>query len=82
MLKKSAWLLRLVIGDKAPSAARDSNEVARELNQGCYPHTGNVGHNWRLSSSLSSSVGFSIQVEAIDVARFAPQGAHYHSDVF
>ncbi len=27
------------------------------------------------------SVGFSIQDEAMDVARSAPQGAHYHADV-
>ncbi len=32
-------------------------------------------------SSLSLSVGFSIQDEAMDVARSAPQGAHYHADV-
>ncbi len=30
---------------------------------------------------LSLAVGFSIQGEAIDVARSAPQGAHYHVDV-
>ncbi len=33
------------------------------------------------SSSLSLSVGFSIQDESVDVARSAPQGAHYHADV-
>ncbi len=33
------------------------------------------------SCSLSLSVGFSIQDEAVDVARSAPQGAHYHADV-
>ncbi len=36
---------------------------------------------WCLSRSLSLSVGFSIQNEAVDVARSAPQGAHYHADV-
>ncbi len=36
---------------------------------------------WCLSSSLSLSVGFSIQDEPMDVARSAPQGAHYHADV-
>ncbi len=36
---------------------------------------------WCLSSSLSLSVGFSIQDEVVDVARSAPQGAHYHADV-
>ncbi len=36
---------------------------------------------WCLSSSLSLSVGFSIQDEAMGVARSAPQGAHYHADV-
>ncbi len=38
-------------------------------------------HSWCLSSSLSLSVDFSIQDEAMDVARSAPQGAHYHVDV-
>ncbi len=33
-----------------------------------------------VSSSLSLSVGFSIQDEARDVARSTPQGAHYHAD--
>ncbi len=70
-----------LIGDKSPPAARDSNEVARVQNQRCYPHTGNGGHSWCLSSSLSLSAGFSIQDEAMDVARSAPQGAHYHVDV-
>ncbi len=70
-----------LIGDKTPPAARDSSEVARALNQRCYPHTRNGGHRWCLSSSLSLSEGFSIQDEAMDVARSAPQGAHYHADV-
>ncbi len=62
---------RLATGDKAPPAARDS-----------YPHTGNGCHSLCLSSSLSLLVGFSIQDEAMDVARSAPQGAHYyHEDV-
>ncbi len=30
---------------------------------------------------LSLAVGFSIQGEAMDVARSAPQGARYHEDV-
>ncbi len=34
-----------------------------------------------LSGSLSLSVGFSMQDEAMDVARSAPQGAHYNVDV-
>ncbi len=33
-----------------------------------------------LSNSISWSVGFSILDEAIDVARTAPQGVHYHTD--
>ncbi len=33
------------------------------------------------SSNLSLSVGFSTQVEAMDVARFAPQGAHNNAGV-
>ncbi len=44
MFKKSAWLLNL-ISDKAPPAARDGDEVARTLNQGCYSYTGNGGHS-------------------------------------
>ncbi len=52
------------------------------LPQRCYPHTRNGGHSWCSSSSLSLSEGFSIQDEAVDVARSAPQGAHYyHADV-
>ncbi len=54
--------------------ARDSADVARGR---CYPHTGNGGHSRCLSSSLSLSVGYSIQDEAMGVARSAPQGAHY-----
>ncbi len=47
-----------------------------------YPHTGNGGHSWCLSISLSLSVGFSIQDESTDVARSAPQGSlYYHADV-
>ncbi len=65
----------------APPSARDSSEVARTLNQRRYPHTGNVGLTWRLSSSLSLPVGFSIQDEAMDVARSAPQRAHFHAGV-
>ncbi len=48
MLKKSAWL-RHLIGNKTP--------ITRTLNRRCYPHTGNGGHSWCLSSSLSLSVG-------------------------
>ncbi len=40
-----------------------------------------VYDRWCFSSSLSLLVGFSIQDEAMDVARSAPQGAHYHTDV-
>ncbi len=45
-----------LIGAKAPPAARDTSEVARALNQRCYPHTGNGGHSGCLSSSLTLSV--------------------------
>ncbi len=61
--------------------AYDSNDVARTLNQHCYPHTGNGGLKYCLSSSLPLSVGFPNQDAAMDVARSAPQGAHYHADV-
>ncbi len=79
-LMESAWLL-YYIGDKAPPASRDSSEVEGVLTRRCYPHTGNGGRRWCLSSSLSLLVGFSIKDEAMDVARSAPQGAHYHADV-
>ncbi len=68
MLKKSAVLLHQ-IGDKAPPAARDSSAVACSLNRRCYPHTGNGGHRWCLSSSLSLSVGLPIQDKAMGVDR-------------
>ncbi len=71
MLKISAWLCTLN-GDKAPPAAHDSSEVA---------HWKRLSNHWCLSSSLSFSVGFSIQDEAVDVAQSAPVGAHYHADV-
>ncbi len=80
LLKNSTWLLH-IIGDEAATAAHDSSEVARTLNGRCYPHTGNGEHSWCLSSSLPLSVGFSIQVEALDVARSGPKGAHCHADV-
>ncbi len=70
-----------LIGDKAPPAACDSNKVARAYNERYYPHTGNGGHSWCLISNLSLSEGFSIQDEAMDVARSASQGPHYHADV-
>ncbi len=54
-----------LVGDKASPAARNSSEVARALNWRCYPHTGNGGLIWFLSSSLSLSV---------DVAWSTPQG--------
>ncbi len=60
--------------------ARDS-EVVRVLNYLDYPHTGNGGLAFCSSSSLSLTVGFYIQYETMDVARPAPQGAHYHADV-
>ncbi len=50
-----------LIGDKAPPAARYSSEVVRALDGRCYPHTGNGEIRWCFSSSLSLSVGFSIQ---------------------
>ncbi len=39
-------------------------------------HAGSGGHSWCLSSRLSLSVEFSIQ----DIARSAPERAHYHAD--
>ncbi len=43
-------------------------------------NAGNGGHGKCLGSSLSLSVGFYIQDEAMDVARSAPQGAYYHAE--
>ncbi len=42
MLNRRAWLLHF-IRDDAPSAARDSSEVARALSRFCYPHTETAG---------------------------------------
>ncbi len=52
-------------------------KIARVLNQRCYLHIGNVDIVGVLRSSLSLLVGFSIQDEAMDVAR----GTHYRADV-
>ncbi len=57
-----------LIGDKGPPAARYSDEVASALNGRLNPRPVNGGHSWCLSSSLSLSVGFSIQ----DFTRSAP----------
>ncbi len=54
-------------------SARDRIEVARSVNRFCYPHSGNVGHSWCLSSILYLSVGFVIQDEAINAAQSTPQ---------
>ncbi len=61
-----------LIGDKAPPAERDSSEVARTFNRRYCAHIGSDGHSWGLTTSMSLSVGFSIQDEAMDVARSAP----------
>ncbi len=50
-----AWLSHL-IGDKAPSTAHDSSEVARAFSQ--------LDGSWCLNSSLFWSVGFSVHEEA------------------
>ncbi len=47
----------------------------------CYLYTVNGGCSSRPSSSLSLSVGFSIQDEAIDGSRSAPQRTCYHAGV-
>ncbi len=52
LLNKSTWLLQL-IGAKAPPAARDTIEVAFTWTWCWYPQTGNGGHRWSLSRSLS-----------------------------
>ncbi len=66
-----------LIDDKAPPSARYSNEVERVYNRLCYPHTGFDGINWRLSSSPSLWVKFSIEDEAIDAAQTTPQGIRF-----
>ncbi len=65
----------------ATPAARDSSEVARASSGRCYPHTGSGGHGGVWAVVFFLSVGFSIQDEAIDIARSAPQRARYHADV-
>ncbi len=64
----------IYLGDKGSSAVRDGSEVVITLTRCCYSHTEKSGHSWCLTSSLSLSVGFTIQDEAVDVARSAPQG--------
>ncbi len=74
MLKKSALLLHL-ISDKASPTASDSSGVARTLNRRFVLKLKTAG------SSLSLSVGFSINDEDMDVARSVPLGIHNHADV-
>ncbi len=63
-----------LIGDKSPSAACDSSEVERANNGRCYPHTENGELNRCLTRGPSLPVGFSIQDEAMDIARSASHG--------
>ncbi len=69
MLKKSFWLLH----PNRWQDVRKINVVILTLET--------VGYISVLSISLSLSVKFSIQNETMDVARSAPQGAHYYADV-
>ncbi len=69
-----------LVGDKDPPAARDSRGCIFVKATLLSPHW-EWCHCWCLSGSLSLSVGFSIQDEAMDVARSTPQEAHYHTDV-
>ncbi len=78
MLKKSAWLLH-------PDWLHLPHAIVVKLNV-CEINvviltSETAAQQMRLSSSLSFSVGFFIQDEAMDVARSAPLGAHYHADV-
>ncbi len=59
---------------KAPPAACSMSETEWAFNQHCYCHSANGGHSSCLSSRLSMSVLFSIQDEATDIIRSAPQG--------
>ncbi len=70
LLKKSTRPIHYIGG----KAQLEAVEVARTLNQSCYPQLG-------LSINLSLSTGVSIQDEAMGVARSAPQGAHHYVDV-
>ncbi len=72
MLKKSARLPHLK-GNKAPPVSSDSSEVARTSIRRYYPDTGNGGHGWCLSSSISLTMGCSTQDEAHE--------AHYHAGI-
>ncbi len=71
----------LLFRHRARSPVAQEERLAASPNQRRYPHNGKSGHCWCLSSSPSWSVGLSIQGEATDAARFAPQGALYHADV-
>ncbi len=72
LLTECAWL-RYLVGDKTAPAVCDSSEAAHILSRHGYPQSGSSGLRWCLSSSLSLSVGFSIQDEAMDVAYSALQ---------
>ncbi len=59
--------------DKAQSTANDRREFACAVSRNCYPHDA--------SSSSSWSVGPFIQDDTMDIARSAPQGVHYDTNV-
>ncbi len=73
MENMSAKLFHLV-ADEVSLTACGRSETVYILNRRCYPYT-------RSGRNLSLSVGFSIQDEAMDVARSAPRRSHYHTDV-
>ncbi len=96
LFKKRAWRL-LLLGDKAPSIARESSEIAHKLNQRCYLNTGkggcffltpkDGGDKWpsmgaRLSSSLSLAVELVIQEGTMDFALSTLKEAHCHASRF
>ncbi len=67
-----------LICDKTPPAARDRREVICILNGLYYPHTGTDELIWWLNCSPTMFEGLPIKDEVMDVARSAPQEAHYH----
>ncbi len=76
------WLFRHNTKNSNAQKERLATSSKRfHLQQRCNPCNGDSELGWLLDRSASQSVGLSIQVELMDVARSAPQGAYDHADV-
>ncbi len=61
LLKMSIWLRHLFDEDSPPAAGPNTFKCR------CHPYAGNAKLSWCMSSSLSRTVGFSIQDETMEV---------------